>query len=238
MPRPKTPQPDARISPMVILYIAAVALPVRYSIGPLQMTGLRTFLALAFIPLLVSYVKNLPTKGLSTDLSFMLFVCWAALAYSQTSPAHALENSGVLILELLGGFLIARRIIRSADQFRTTVRLILIVVLLSLPIAVAESLTGTPPLIATINAIPGLNSVAAITIEPRLGLERAQVLFAHPIHYGLFASTIAALVFVGTADKWPLWCRISGLGVSVTASFLALSSGAFLAVLLQLLDLA
>lgn len=230
----QTPILSTRLSPIVVLYITAVSLPIRYSVGPLQMTGLRTFLAFAFIPLLVSYGRNLPRKGLSTDLMFILFVCWAAVALSQSSPTHALENSGALMLELLGGYFIARRFIRTPEQFFATIKVVFLVVLISLPFALAESLTGYPPLVEFIGAIPGISSVSSVDIEPRLGLERAQVLFAHPIHYGLFASTITALVFVGAASRWALWLRALALCVGVVASFLALSSGAFLAVLLQL----
>ena len=110
----------------------------------------------------------------------------------------------------------------------------MIVIMLSLPLAVFEGMTGHSPLITLIDAIPGLNSVTPIAIAPRLGLERAQVLFAHPIHYGLFGSTLTALVFVGTAGRWPIPLRVFGLSCGVFASFLALSSGAFLSVLLQL----
>ncbi|RLJ41431.1 O-antigen ligase [Litoreibacter meonggei] len=233
MPRRSLARPDNKLSPLVVLYIVAVALPVRYSIGSLQMTGLRTFLALVFIPLLLGYCRNRPTKGLSTDILFMLFACWAMVAFAQTSPAHVVENSGALVLELLGGFLIARNFVRSAHQFRATIKVILITVLLSLPLALVESITGHPPLIMLVDSIPGLTSVVPISIEPRLGLERAQVLFAHPIHYGLFTSTLTSLVFVGMVGSWSLWTRTFGLGVAIFASFLALSSGAFLSVLLQ-----
>ena len=233
MPRQSPAILNEKLSPLVILYVVAVALPVRYSIGSVQMTGLRTFLALVFIPVLISYCRNRPPKGLSTDLLFMLFACWSMVAFAQTSPAHAFENSGALMLELIGGFLIARRFVRTADELRATIKVIFIVVLLSLPLAIAESITGFPPLIMLVDAIPGLTSVDPISIEPRLGLERAQVLFAHPIHYGLFASTLTALAFVGMAGSWSLWTRTLGLGISIFASFLALSSGAFLSVLLQ-----
>ncbi|TDT73653.1 O-antigen ligase [Litoreibacter halocynthiae] len=225
--------PDAKLSPLVVLYLVAVALPVRYSLGPIQMTGLRTVLALVFVPVLISYIRNPPAKGLSTDLLFALFAFWSLVAFSQTSPTHALENTGALTLELLGGFLIARRYIRTPEQFRATVKVVAAIVLLSLPLAIAESITGHPPLIALVNALPAVTSVAPLSIEPRLGLERAQVLFAHPIHYGLFASTLTALTFVGMAGSWSLWARVIGLGLGISASFLALSSGAFLSVLLQ-----
>lgn len=232
MSRPSAP--IHKLSPMVLLYLAAVALPVRYHIGSIQMTGLRTFLALVFIPLLVLYCRNRPAKGMSIDLLFMLFVCWGAVAFSQTSPNHMLENGGALMLELLGGFLIARLFVRTAEDFHEVIKATLIIVTLSLPLAIFESLTGQPPLIAAINAMPGVNSVASVSIPPRLGLERVQALFAHPIHYGLFGSTLTALVFVGTAGRWSLPLRAAGLSAGVFASFLALSSGAFLSVLLQL----
>lgn len=222
-----------RLSPVVVLYVLAVVVPLRYSIGSIQMTGLRTYLALIFIPLLVHYCKNLPRKGVSSDVLFALFVLWAALAFTQSSPAHVVENSGALALELLGGYLIARCFIRTSAHFLATVKLVFVAVLLSVPLALVESFTGHPPLVILIDALPGFNSVGTVTIEPRLGLERAQVLFAHPIHYGLFTSTITALAFVGATGRWPLWLRLGGLSTGAFASFLALSSGAFLAVLLQ-----
>ena len=235
MPDPRTCPENKELSLVVVLYLAAVALPVRYTLGPLQMTGLRTVLALVFVPLLIRYFQSSDRKAASTDLLFVGFICWAGLAFTQTSPTHALENTGVLLLELLGGYLIARTYIRCAAQLRATIKVILVIVMLSLPFAIVESLTGQPALITLIDAIPGLNSVASVSIPPRLGLERAQTLFAHPIHYGLFASTLTALVFIGTSGHWPLWCRLLGLSSAVLASFLALSSGAFLSVLLQLL---
>lgn len=227
-------KPRSQLPLLVALYIVAVALPVRYSLGPVQMTGLRTYLAIIFIPLVVIYLRKLPQRGLSIDILMVLFVMWAGVALSQTSPSHALENGGALALELLGGFFLARCYIRTADQLVAVIKFTLIVVLFSLPFAVVESQTGYPPFIASINAIPGLNSVATVNIEPRLGLERVQVMFAHPIHYGLFGSTLTALIYIGTAGRWSFTARLIGLATGVTASFLALSSGAFLSVILQL----
>ncbi|MEP3347014.1 MAG: O-antigen ligase family protein [Litoreibacter sp.] len=223
-----------KLSPMVLLYLAAMALPVRYSVGSVQMTGLRTIMATMFIPLLVIYFRTPNRAGRATDVLLTLFICWAAVAFSQTSPSHAIENTGVLMLEMLGGYLVGRCLIRSPDEMIAAIKAIFLISAISLPLAIFESQTGVPPLIALINAVPAINSVTAISIEPRLGLERAQVLFAHPIHYGLFGSTLTALALLGTIGRWSVWIRFLAAACGIFASFLALSSGAFLSVLLQL----
>jgi len=222
----------SRLAPPVLLYLAALLLPIRFTLGPLQMTSLRLFLLIMIVPLLIAVFKRAsPLKPI--DLTLCAFVAWMAVAMSQTSPDHAIENTGAVGLELLGGYLIARLYICNRAQMTALAKLLIALVALSIPLAVFESATGRAPMIELLRALPGVSSVAIVDIAPRLGLERAQVMFAHPIHYGLFASSVVALAFVGLRDAHLNW-RLLGLSAGILCSFFALSSGAFLSVLLQL----
>ena len=73
-----------------------------------------------------------------------------------------------------------------------------------------------------------------IDIPTRLGLERVQAVFAHPIHFGLFCSTAVSLFYIGMAGSLSQMTRIIGCSLIILTTFLALSSGAFLSVLIQL----
>ncbi|PTX57936.1 hypothetical protein C8N43_2611 [Litoreibacter ponti] len=223
----------ARLPWPVLAYLVAVLLPVRYSIGPLQMTGLRTFLLFAIIPLLVQLFrqKNHPARPI--DFLLLTFAAWITIALSQSSPGQAVEAAGSLSLELLGGYLIARVYIQSQEQFQALIKTLFWAILCILPLAIFEARFGEPLLISLIKAVPAISSVDIVDIAPRLGLERVQAVFAHPIHFGLFASTLVALSLFGLPDS-SLAFRILAATAGVISSFLALSSGAFLSIILQL----
>lgn len=221
----------SRLPLPVIFYLIATILPVRFSLGSLQMTSLRLYLSFIIIPIVFAVLRA-PSKGLrGLDLALLAFVLWMGIAMSQTSPQHSIEYAGAVGLELLGGYFIARHCITTHERFTALIKVLVALVVLTLPLAIFENLTGRAPLIELLRALPGVSSVVIVDIAPRLGLERAQVIFAHPIHYGLFASTIVAMAFIGL--KCANW-RVLGLASGILGSFLALSSGAFLSVVLQL----
>jgi len=99
-----------------------------------------------------------------------------------------------------------------------------------------ETLSGRPIILELIHKVPGMtapNNTNNIKMDPRMGLDRVQLSFAHPIHWGLFCSVAFSLCFVGLQGiisdrhRWISSIVIAGAGV------LALSSGALLSILLQ-----
>ncbi|MFN3315169.1 MAG: O-antigen ligase domain-containing protein, partial [Hyphomonas sp.] len=113
-------------------------------------------------------------------------------------------------------------------------RALVTIVLCLVPFALYETQTGRPPLLEFLHSLPGIRSVEIVTIDKRMGLERVQGIFAHPIHFGLFCSVTFSLAFVAlkgvTSDmrRWITSAIVAGTG------FLALSSGALLAIILQI----
>ena len=221
-----------RLLPLpVVIYLALILLPVRFMVGPLQFTGLRFYLLLMLVPLIAAAMRRAP---ILPDLLLPIFVLWAGVCMFVNTPGQVAEHTGAIFLELVGGYLLARTYITNAAQFGAFIRALATLVIFCLPLALYEAASGAAPVIELIRAIPGIYSVDVVNIAPRLGLERAQVVFAHPIHFGLFCSAAVSLFFVGLSRDLSLITRVAGLVLIVLTAFLALSSGAFIAVLVQL----
>ena len=197
------------------------------------MTGLRGFLAIMILPLTIGLLRGKFGPLRAPDYLFFAYALWSGVALSQTSPDQALENASVNVIEFLGAYLIGRVFIQTSAQFERLILVLCTLICATLPLALYEALTGSPVLIELIQSLPGISSVAALSIEPRLGLDRAQVLLAHPSHYGLFCSTVTALALIGLRKRLGLMARLTLFGVVGACCFLALSSGAFLSFLLQ-----
>ncbi len=213
------------------LYLICITMPVRFMLGPLQMTSLRLLMIL-LMPLIL--FRLFKTRRVPTDVLLLLFVGWVFIAMQTNTPAQAAEHTGITLLELFGGYGLARVYIQTNAQFQSLIKVIAALVLMCLPFALFEAFTGAPPVIQLIRSLPLVSSVDIVSIAPRLNLERVQAIFAHPIHFGLFCSTAVAMVFVGLVQtlSWPTRLLLTSL--IVCTAFLALSSGAFLAVLIQL----
>jgi hypothetical protein len=218
----------------VLVYLICVVTPIGFQAGPLALTTLRLFLIIMIIPLMLRLLAGAYGRVLLTDILFILHILWAAVALTVNNPGQVVQQIGSVGAEFLGGYVIGRAYIRDRASFLALCRALVIIVLVTLPFALFEAQTGRPLIIEMLRALPGVSSVGITSSEPRLGLERVQAVFAHPIHYGLFCSVVLSLAFVALKDvsstpwRWTSSILVAGCG------FLALSSGALLAIVLQL----
>jgi hypothetical protein len=226
--------PTPRLAGPVLAYMICIILPIRVMAGPLQLTTLRLYMLAMLVPLFIHLARSRRFRPTGPDICLTLFVLWVGVAMSVNTPAQAVEHTGITTLELLGGYFLARICILNPGQFYALTKTLTLLIMLCLPLAVFETVTGRPPLIELIRAIPALSSVEIVSIAPRLGLERVQGVFAHPIHFGLFCSTAVSLLFLGLSQHLSLGIRLAGLACITITAFFALSSGAFLSVLIQL----
>lgn len=203
-------------------------------VGPLYMTTLRIFLIIVIIPLIIRLFLGYYGKILFTDIMFLLHVSWAAIAISVNNPDQMVQQVGSVGVEFLGGYILGRAYIRTAEDFIALCKVLAIIVSLSMPFAVVEAMSGDPLLISMIRKIPGFSSHGIISYETRLGLERVQFSFAHPIHYGLFCSVVFSLVYVALLGQLAPWRRLFASGLIALCVFLSLSSGAFFAIIIQI----
>lgn len=224
---------SAKLPTVVIVYLITVVMPVQFNLGSIALTPLRVMLLFLLIPLTSRLFSGQYGKVLVVDYLFFAHMAWATLAVAINNPNRVVENIGSNAVEFLGGYLIGRAYIRTPDQFQQLIKTLIIMVIILLPFTFPESLRGKAVIPQFISALPGLESVKQVDIPKRMGLYRAQNVFAHPIHYGLFCSITFSLMLVGLQDKLSLGKRILCCIVVLISVFLSLSSGALLAVILQ-----
>ena len=225
---------QTRLALPVLIYVLVVATPILMKIGPLQLSMIRIFLLFMIIPLTVGLFSGKYGRVLPVDYLFFAHIGWMTLAMTVTNPDRVIENTGSAAVEFLGAYILGRAYIRDRSDFIALIKVVAFVVLCTLPLALLESQTGRPIILDLIRKLPAISSYEDINNPARMGLERAQTVFTHPIHYGLFCSMIFSLVYVGLASVMSKGKRLAysvGIGICV---FLSLSSGALLALLLQI----
>lgn len=110
-----------------------------------------------------------------------------------------------------------------------------ILVLCMAPIAFHEAVTAAFVIPDFITSL-GLRSVTDVTDKGyprRFGLDRAQVVFGHPIHFGLYCAMPISLFFIGLRNKMAFLKRAGAVLVMLAACFTAVSSGPLLSAIFQ-----
>ena len=223
------------LPPIVLIYLVTVMLPLGFQVGPIYMTLLRLVSLLITGPLLVMLLTGKLGRIMIIDVFFLLHVAWAFVAILVNNPDRAVEFTGSFGTEFLGGYLLARAKIKTREQFVAMFKVILLFTIATLPLAIFESQTGNPIIINTINSLPGLRSETVAYEDWRLGMARSQVVFGHPISYGIFCSLAFSLTFVAMQGHMPNRRRLIATGLVMVCTFFSLSAGAILPVLMQLM---
>lgn len=223
-----------RLALPVKLYIFFAVIPIFFHAGPLLLSGLRVMLLVLIIPLFFQLISGRFGRLLLVDIAFILHVLWMVISFAVTSPDRLVENVGAASLEFMGGYLVGRAYIRDRHDFIALCKWLGIFTAIFLPLTLYETMTGDALIVKAIRSVPGLTSVELNHHAGRLGLERVQSTFAHPIHYGLYCSVGFSLTFVALQDIWGVGRRILFAGAIGICTFLALSSGALLALIFQI----
>lgn len=218
----------------VLLYLLAVAIPVQFNLGSLSLNGLKLLLLILIVPLTIRMLAGRYGRVYWTDILFLLHVLWTAVALTVNNPNRVIEFIGSTSIEFIGGYVLARAYIRNAETFIALIRFLAFLIVATLPIALYEAITSHTIIIETIRKIPGLTSFTIIDMPTRMGLDRVQAVFPHPILYGLFASVGFSLTFIGLKNTVSNPVRYLLSVVITLCVFLSLSSGALLSIVLQL----
>lgn len=227
---------DSKLPFPVFVYFASIALPIEFDAGGTLLTGVRALLLILFVPMILKLLMGHYGKMIWTDVIFFLFCPWAIWTLHLNNPDSAISFGGSVGIEFYGGYLLGRAYIRSPETFAGMCKALFWVITLTLPFAFYETQTGWSPIPGLINKLPLVYSFVDFYNEAagmRMGLERAAVIFEHPIHYGLFCSTAFSLAFVGFKGLVPTWLRYLIALIVVMGVFFSVSSGAMLPMVLH-----
>ncbi len=211
--------------------VIMLMIPFGFSLGPLAMTPAKLFFLIMFPGLAVGLFGGRFGKIVATDVLMLLFLIWMILSmFVNHEPKVALQYAGSNVLLIFGGYLCARASIRTKEDFLGFIRFFTMMLFVTMPFALYEAVFDVAPLVKLAKMIPGVEVVAMARTEPRMGLHRVQMVFDHPIHYGLFASSAVALAFLGLKATMGGLQRMFRFAVTVACSAMSMSSGAILAV--------
>lgn len=225
---------EVKLSKIVTVYILCVVIPIYFFVGPLYLNTLRLLLLVMLIPMTIRLLSGKCGPLIATDGLFLAYFLWTIPALFVNNPEAVLQQTGSTGAEFLGGYLMGRVYIRTRAQFLSLSRHLVTVALVLLPFGLIEARNADPFIPDLIRSVPSLLSVPDVNIPGRMGLNRVQNSFNHPIHYGLFCSVVFSLNFIALRlEKNAVWRWVSSALIGL-GCFLALSSGGLLALALQI----
>lgn len=226
--------PRTSLPPILLVYLFCVVLQIGFQAGPIFLTTLRLLALAIVIPLTLNLLQGKYGRLIVTDFLFFAHLVWIGIALGVNNPDRALEQVGSTGVEFLGGYLVGRAYVRSAETFAALCRALVLFVLLLMPFAIYEAQTGSPIIIELVRSLPGVTSSSVLTIEGRMGFERVQATFSHPIHFGLFCSVAFSLTYVAMRGFISDMKRYVFSILILLTGLTALSSGALLAMVMQI----
>jgi hypothetical protein len=221
----------ALTAPWVLLAVVlCLLIPGNFVLAGVQLSAPRLLL-LALLPFLawrwLSEAAGLPN---AVDLLMLSSAVWGLLALLVNHGLGGFTRGVILGVELFGGYLVGRMLIRHTADYRRFFVILACGFLILLPFAVVEMLTGKNLIWQVFQHI--LNMPPQEKRGMRLGLTRAQTVFEHPILLGIVASLAFANMLYIFRDKFLrslLLAAIFGF-----AAFTAISSGPMISIGLQL----
>ncbi|WP_340109600.1 O-antigen ligase family protein [Pikeienuella sp. HZG-20] len=221
------------LHPLMKIALVSLLIPVQFYVGSLLLTPSRIFFLIVTPYLFIQLLSGAYGRLRLSDILTFLFFIWFTISMIVNNFNQALTFVGLHATLLFGGYLVGRASIRSLADFQAFVRFYVLTIVLMLPFAVYESITSQFVIAEFIRSL-GLQSFADVNYERRLGLDRAQVVFTHPIHFGLYCSLGFALYFVTFRRSISLLRRALVSGLVAFTAFFSVSSGAVLALVIQM----
>lgn len=221
---------------MIAMLMIGFIMPFSFNIGTVVLSMYRVVLLAAAVPVAIRIAQGAAGRFNTVDVVIILFSIFSALSILVNEGFRRWEFMGVLQVEILIPYFMARTMIRDLGSYRYFVKWYVIAVLLMLPFAVYESLTSQEIVLEFFGKF--LNVYREIEHRLRFGLDRAQVSMPHPILFGMFCSSAFGLAWFVLGHGKSLGKKASicvPIGVAV---FTSLSTGAFLAVAIQMMLMA
>ncbi|QRM53201.1 O-antigen ligase family protein [Sinorhizobium sp. BG8] len=216
------------------MFLIALSIPWIIEIGSLRLSIYRFLLCLAVVPCICLWLTGRAGRIRIVDLLVISFVSWKGLTLILLhGPQQAMQPVGISFVETLGAYFLPRCFIRNADDFRTMVKLLFIVVASMVPLGLLETATGFPATQHLFRLV--LPTYPDTDMGWRSGLFRAQGAFEHPILFGVVCSTAFILTFLVLGYQRSLAEKGAKAGIVVLATGLAVSSGPLLGIALQCL---
>lgn len=216
----------------VSLFIVSIFIPWIIAIGGIVMSPYRFVLIVFVMPCLFKLLTGRAGEIRLADFGLLFFCFWATISLVvRTGFGAGLQSGGILFVETMGAYLLARCYVRTSTDYYNVILLLFRCILLLAPFVLFEALTGQ-------NVLLSLNH-AFMTTHPdvhdtRWGLKRVQSVLEHPILFGVVVGSVFAPAYLVLGHGQSFRRRLFPAGVVGGTAFLSLSSGPITALFVQL----
>lgn len=232
---------NASYRPLSILLRVTILLcltPAYLYAGSILLDPSRIFLLFATPVVLFAIFSGKIGAPKTNDWLVIFYSFWISLAFL---VSHGLTIIPYLLVNLIfinGCYFIGRIAIRNSYDLRALSKFLVLLICIMCPLALNESITRHPIVFSAIDALPGIFSHRINSYPPRLGLYRAQVVFSHPIHLGLFCSYTFALYYIANWHSINFFKRTFNAGLVFVVAIFAVSSGPLSSLIVMILLIA
>lgn len=218
----------------VRLFLVSLIIPWIIELGALRLSVSRIILIATIVPCLVMWMNGKAGRIRTPDILVILFCLWCTLSLAVVHDVTtSIQSGGMTAIETMGAYFLARVLIRSERQFYGVVKAIFLIILFLLPFSIYESVTGSNISMNMFRSV--LPTQIDYFMAPRWGLRRVQSVFDHPILYGVFCTSVFALVHKVLGRNLSMMRRWGRSVLVFVATFLSLSSGPLSALVVQAL---
>lgn len=177
----------------VALFLLALISPFILQVGGVRLSAYRIVLLVMTPALMYFWMAGRAGRIRLADVAVLLLSLWATVSFSVLhGPGVGIEAGGIFFVETMGAYLLARVFIRSAAAFRAMAKLLFWMAMFFLPFAVIEATTGKNILLDLARSLWTAHPHRHADGQ-RLGLDRVQATFEHPILFGVFCGTVIGL---------------------------------------------
>jgi hypothetical protein len=221
----------AAASVVLLIFVLSLMPPSYFFVAGLRLSPTRILLMATFVPLLIRLLSGAAGKLRATDVLLMLFMVWMVVTLLYHHGMERFPYAMISVVELFGGYLIGRVLVRDAADFALLFRIVFWVLLALSPFVLVELLTDRN-LLQEISRKVMPTYFKGESSYGRIGLHRVMAGFEHPILYGLFCAVVfAPIMAILGARGGARYALILFLGFMTFAS---LSSAPLLALFIQL----
>jgi len=207
----------------ITLFLLSLFLPLTFNAGSLALSPFRLVLLATILPCLYKWASGGAGRLRLADFTLLLYCLWCFISLCAVHGlGQGLQSGGIQFIETMGPYLLARCYIRSADDYYRVTLLLFRVILLLMPFAFFEALTGKNILLDLVRTVftthPNLH-------DTRWGLRRVQSVVEHPILFGVICGAMLGPVYCVLGYAKTASERYAKAAVIATTTFLSMSSG-------------
>lgn len=217
----------------VAIFIIGLIIPLFVNLGTVRLSVYRIILLLLFFPALYRLFSGQAGRLRLPDFCVIGICIWSSISFvSHHGLGPMVETVGLVWIDTLGAYLLGRCYIRTPEAFYATVRLLFWLAMLLLPFAIYEAVSGEAIIITLFSKIGATNPDH--WMPGRMGLDRVQGPFPHPIHFGVFVLSLVGVSYYVLGYNCSWITRVFRAVIIMLTGALALSSGPLVSAMSQL----